>query len=85
MPTDLFGPYRLNENHVAHIRKTFKGANVALEKLIDTLKQLRQAFGKAHLADLEQQMQGLIDQTIAIDAAVSKAVAQAKCGDVAVY
>lgn len=81
MPTDLFGKYRLNENNVATIRKTFKGANTALEKLIETLK----AFANAHLAGLEQQMQGLIDQTIEIDAAVSKAAAQAKCGDVVVY
>lgn len=85
MPTDLFGPYRLNEDNVARIRKTFKDANVALEKLIETLKQLQQAFAHAHLADLEMQVQGLIDQTIAIDAAVSKAVAKAKCGDVEVY
>lgn len=85
MPTDLFGPYRLNEEHAARIRKNFKDANVALGKLIETLKQLRRAFANAHLADLEMQMQVLIDQTIATDAAVSKAVAQAKCGDVEVY
>jgi uncharacterized phage infection (PIP) family protein YhgE len=84
MPTDLFGPYRLNEDHVARIRKTFKDANGALEKLIETLKQLQQGFAQAHLAELELQIQDLIDQTIAIDAAVSKAVAQAKCGDVVV-
>lgn len=85
MPTDLFGQYRLNENNVATIRKTFKGANTALEKLIETLKDLQKAFADAHLAGLEQQMQDLIDQTIEIDAAVSKAAAQAKCGDVVVY
>ncbi len=85
MPTDLFGQYRLDENHVATIRKTFKGANTALEKLIETLKDLQKAFSNAHLGSLEQQMQTLIDQTIDIDAAVSKAVAQAKCGDVEVY
>lgn len=85
MPTDLFGKYRLDEKHVATIRKTFKGANTALEKLIEALKDLQHAFSNAHLGELEQQMQTLIDKTIDIDAAVSKAVAQAKCGDVEVY
>lgn len=85
MPTDLFGSYRLNEDHVARIRKTFKDANSSLEKLVETLKQLQQAFAHAHLAELEVQMQGLVDQTIVIDAAVSKAVAQAKCGDAVAY
>ena len=85
MPTDLFGKYRLDEKYVATIRKKFKGANTDLEKLIETLKDLQKAFADAHLGELEQQMQTIIDQTIDIDAAVSKAVAQAKCGDVVVY
>lgn len=64
MPTDLFGPYRLDEKYVATIRKKFKGANTALEKLIETLKDLQKAFADAHLGELEQQMQNLIDQTV---------------------